>query len=324
MEKTQNKDKQNNSGKNTFTIENKKYRCEICDKLLSNKGSLKRHISNLHIIAPPRHTCPLCDRIFSRRDNRDQHCKRIHGIATEKFAKNKLTWTHIAEKPKDYTPPSEAISKQNKKRSDFFPHDDTLRQYSVEPTLINAESNDIPIEFKCDNRPPTPVLDEPLPAKICKVEKTKDTNIVWIKRSHLLSNRKYCTSKPDPKPLYIKKFTRKQNLPKEQRPIDFKARLIKQMDSAERIWSYESTQKSVTLITKKEIPRELEAEEVQPGTLPDEKELSQLERDLFLSDSESEEDLQDNPTPAENIQFRKLCICIAFFLLIQSPQFRHQ
>ena len=65
-----------------------KHVCSICDKEFSTKGSLNRHINDLHE-ANRTFKCPECPLKFARRDTRDKHVKsakanwRLHGVPLE-------------------------------------------------------------------------------------------------------------------------------------------------------------------------------------------------------------------------------------------------
>ena len=51
-------------------------KCDICNKLFSNKSSLTKHIKSVH--EKIKFKCEICDKEFSQEDNLQRHKKAVH------------------------------------------------------------------------------------------------------------------------------------------------------------------------------------------------------------------------------------------------------
>lgn len=69
------KSKEKNDKENL--IENKKYSCNLCDKLYKSKENLNLHHLNIHLNLKP-YSCKMCTKRFSHRNGKIYHEKYIH------------------------------------------------------------------------------------------------------------------------------------------------------------------------------------------------------------------------------------------------------
>ena len=53
------------------------YTCQVCDRVFSYRGALKRHIQSVHQGAKPHH-CGVCDKFFSRKAHLFLHIRTVH------------------------------------------------------------------------------------------------------------------------------------------------------------------------------------------------------------------------------------------------------
>ena len=56
-------------------------KCDICNKLFSNKSNLRKHIKNIH--KKIKFKCEICDKEFSQKDNLLSHKRNIHSKSVE-------------------------------------------------------------------------------------------------------------------------------------------------------------------------------------------------------------------------------------------------
>ncbi len=59
-----------------------RHECNLCDSTFAFKGSLQRHINNVHLKIVPKNAqtfpCPDCGREFNRRDVMTRHMDVVH------------------------------------------------------------------------------------------------------------------------------------------------------------------------------------------------------------------------------------------------------
>ena len=58
-------------------LENGHHLCLICDKTNKQRGSMQRHMREIHVKSEQYH-CPLCDSLFSSRSVFYSHFNRVH------------------------------------------------------------------------------------------------------------------------------------------------------------------------------------------------------------------------------------------------------
>ena len=66
-----------NSRQKTIVPNEQIYKCEICDKELKNKESLKTHVNVVHNFVNE-HQCNICQKLFKLHTNLPSHIKVCH------------------------------------------------------------------------------------------------------------------------------------------------------------------------------------------------------------------------------------------------------
>ena len=80
---SRNNDLGRKTSKDTFINENITetdggFMCNPCDKLLTTKGGIARHVEDLHVNAGVRFQCPRCAYIAKNKNCLQSHCSRVH------------------------------------------------------------------------------------------------------------------------------------------------------------------------------------------------------------------------------------------------------